>query len=211
VIQVRNQFAKDPGLIRIRHAAMAMLENGLGDDPPPGQVVNGNPFELLPGDVEGQFTGARGDLVRDRDDAAEAMGARHVDVAAHLVASQGHAPGLHFYERAPTRTASFNHDCPVGDGELAVFVLQLDLGVRRDPSAGRARGSEERVTEVRYCSHDGKQRRSGSSLLFLLAADPRYGNQARRVPARLGAGKRIALGHRKGDFTRRIVAMQHAG
>ena len=72
-VEVGDELAEDPRLVGIADPAVAALDDRLGDDPPPGEVPQAALAELSLVDGHRRLARRRGDLVRDRQDAVEAV------------------------------------------------------------------------------------------------------------------------------------------
>jgi hypothetical protein len=181
VIEVSDELSEYPSL-GVGDAAVSVLEDRFGDDPPPRQVVNANTSKLSTVHRERQVFGSSRYLIRDCDDGVETMVSSHVEIAVHLFAGQFGSARLHFNERPPALPTAIDENCAVGNRSLAILIFQLDLGVSRGTGARCPQRPKECMAEIRDCSNHGEKSRRSASFLFFLTPDAGDGNQPGTMP-----------------------------
>ena len=158
-VQVGDQLAEDPRLVGIGDAAVAVLDDRLGQHPPPREVPQRGPLELAAVDADRRLRRRGGDLVGDRQDAVEAVLACDVEVGVDLLGPQRGAGGLDLDQARPHLLPAPAHDRAVRDDGLARRVLEADLGERLDHRRlRRSELLEQRVAELRHRAHHRQQR-----------------------------------------------------
>jgi predicted phage-related endonuclease len=79
VVEVGDQLPKDPRLVRIGDPVMTMLDDRLGEDSPPRQVVQRHLARKFASvDIDRTVLWGRSDLIRDSQYAVESMLPSHV-------------------------------------------------------------------------------------------------------------------------------------
>jgi hypothetical protein len=129
VVEVGDQLAQNPRLIGIADAAMPVLDDGLRDDSPPGEVVERDAPELAAIDVDRGVADRRGDLVRNGEDGVELVVSSDVEISIDLVRAERDRAGLDHDEARPIGLPALRDDDPVGYVDAASGVLQLDFGI----------------------------------------------------------------------------------
>src|SRR5215218_1529201 len=84
-VQVGDQLAQDPCLVWVGDAAVAVLNDRLGQHPPPREVPQGGPLELAAVDADRRLRRRGGDLVGDGQDAVEPVLSCNVEVGVDLL------------------------------------------------------------------------------------------------------------------------------
>jgi hypothetical protein len=132
-----------------------VLNDRLGQHPPPREVPQGGPLELAAVDADRRLRRHGGDLVGNRQDAVEPVLSCDVQVGVDLLGPQRGAGGLDLDQARPHLLPAAAHDRPVGDDRLALGVLEAhsanvsitgDLGAPSSLSSAWPNSGTARIT-----------------------------------------------------------------
>src|SRR3712207_5223756 len=101
-----------------------MLDDGLGDDPPPRVVPQTTLANLALVDGHRRLGRTGGDLVRDGQDPVEPVLSSDVHVARDLLIAKRSLAGLHLHETGPGPASALARDRAVRNHRLAGRILE---------------------------------------------------------------------------------------
>lgn len=183
--KVPDEFAENPRLVWVRHAAMDTLLHSDGEHLCPRQVVERDLAEFALVDVDGVYAGRRGHLIRDRQHAVEAVLSGHVEVRLDLRPLELRRSGLHLDQASPRSrpSACLKHTVGV---DRPFLGLEGDLDECRQLAGRGTQATDHRLAKLSNRPHHRKQRGRRSSFGLFGAIDSARRNQPCLLPVLVG-------------------------
>jgi hypothetical protein len=114
VLEVADQLAEDPRLVRVGDTAMLFLHHRAREDLAPRVVMQSDPLQLAFVDPHGMLPGHRGDVVGDSEQGVKALLAGDVEIVLQLLDVESVCTGLHLHQSGPRLFGPRDSDQPIG-------------------------------------------------------------------------------------------------
>ena len=114
MLQVADEFGEDPRLVRVADCLVPVLDQGLGADLAPRQVMQAHLLQLALVHGQRMLAGRPGQLIGDRQDRAKTLLAGHIEIRLHLRGLQLVRARLHLDQHSPQRCPALNLQDPSG-------------------------------------------------------------------------------------------------
>ena len=181
MLEVRDELAEYPCLVRVFHAAVIFHEHCLGQQRHPRDVMQRHAPQFPAINVNGVVARCRHDLVGDGDHGIEVVVPGRIEIVFDLGPVELISSGLDLEQGGPGAAPATNADESVRAHDFPAGQFQWDFDIRLDRACWCAKASaQDRSAELLHGTEHAEQGGCRPGLLFGGAANPRRGYQTRR-------------------------------